>query len=177
MSFEQWKKEAKRLVKLAIHKAGSQHAMSDSTGVDTSQLSRWGNEDDAVRHIPLYRAMELDEAAGDAIFKGWARWRGADFVFREHRQEVAENMLKLATSTAQAHGGGISPQVAGAAMTLPHKDIDTALREIEDMLAAMLDAVETIIGDPSSASAAATLLDFGLPDIHHRVVALRAAIR
>ena len=104
MSFEQWKKEAKRLVKLAIHKAGSQHAMSDSTGVDTSQLSRWGNEDDAVRHIPLYRAMELDEAAGDAIFKGWARWRGADLVFREHRQEVAENMLKLAASAAKAHG-------------------------------------------------------------------------
>src|SRR5216684_3851654 len=71
MSFEQWKKEAKRLVKLAIHKAGGQHAMSDSTGIDTSQLSRWGNEDDDERHIPLYRAMELDEAAGDAIFKGW----------------------------------------------------------------------------------------------------------
>jgi len=104
MSFEQWKKEAKRLVKLAIHKAGGQHAMSDSTGVDTSQLSRWGNDDDDERHIPLYRAMELDEAAGDAILKGWARWRGADLVFREHRQEVAENMHKLAASAAKAHG-------------------------------------------------------------------------
>ena len=104
MSFNQWKKEAKRLVKLAIHKAGGQHAMSDSTGVDTSQLSRWGNDDDDERHIPLYRAMELDEAAGDAIFKGWARWRAADLVFREHRREVAENMLKLAASAAKAHG-------------------------------------------------------------------------
>jgi len=54
-----------------IQRAGGQHAMSDSTGIDTSQLSRWGNEDDDERHIPLYRAMELDEAAGDAIFKGW----------------------------------------------------------------------------------------------------------
>ena len=104
MSVAQWKKEAKRLVKLAIQRAGGQHAMSDSTGIDTSQLSRWGNEDDDERHIPLYRAMELDEAAGDAIFKGWARWRGADLVFREHRQEVAENMLKLAASAAKAHG-------------------------------------------------------------------------
>jgi hypothetical protein len=103
MSFEQWKKEAKRLVKLAIHKAGGQHAMSDSTGVDISQLSRWGNEDDDVGHIPRYRAMELNGAAGDA-FKGWARWRGADLVFREHRQEVAENMLKIAASAAKAHG-------------------------------------------------------------------------
>src|SRR6266403_2590580 len=104
MSVAQWKKEAKRLVKLAIQRAGGQHAMSDSTGIDTSQLSRWGNEDDDERHIPLYRAMELDEAAGDAILKGWARWRGADLVFREHRQEVAENMHKLAASAAKAHG-------------------------------------------------------------------------
>ena len=77
--------------------------MSDSTGVDTSQLSRRGNEDDDERHIPLYRAMELDEAAGDAILKGWARWRGADLVFREHRQEVAENMHKLAATADKAH--------------------------------------------------------------------------
>src|SRR6266481_4137237 len=104
MSIEHWKKEAKRLVKLAIQKAGGQHAMSDSNGVDTSQLSRWGNDDDDERHIPRYRAMELDEAAGDAILKGWARWRGADLVFREHRQEVAENMHKLAASAAKAHG-------------------------------------------------------------------------
>ena len=104
MLVEKWKKEAERLVKLAIAKAGGQHATSDSTGVDTSQLRRWGNEDDDERHIPLYRAMELDEAAGDAILKGWARWRGADLVFREHLQEVAENMHKLAAVAAKAHG-------------------------------------------------------------------------
>ncbi len=107
--FERWKKEAKRLVKLAIQKAGGQHTMSDLTGIDTSQLSRWGNEDDAVRHIPLYRAMELDEAAGDA-FKGWARWRGADLVFREHRQDVAENML----SAAKAHGDFVATALEAA---------------------------------------------------------------
>lgn len=67
MSVEHFKKEAKRLVKLAVQKAGGQHAVSGLTGVDTSQLSRWGNEDDDERHITLYRAMEIDEAAGDAI--------------------------------------------------------------------------------------------------------------
>jgi hypothetical protein len=41
----------------------------------------------------------------------------------------------------------------------------------------MLDAVETIIGDPLMASSAAALLDFGLPSIYQKVVALRAAIR
>src|ERR1700692_1096898 len=107
MSVVQWKKEAKRLVKLAIQKARGQHAMSDSTGVDTSQLSRRGDEDDAVRHIPLYRAMELDEAAGGA-FKGWARWRDAELIFREHRQETAENMHKLAGVAAKAHGDVVS---------------------------------------------------------------------
>ena len=104
MSIEQWKKEAKRLVKLAIHKAGGQHAVSDATGIDTSQLSRWGNEDDDERHIPLYRAMEMDEMAGDAILKGWARRRGADLVFHGQKQEKAENIHKLAAVAAKAHG-------------------------------------------------------------------------
>jgi hypothetical protein len=104
MSVEQWKKEAKRLVKLAIQKAGGQHAVSDLTGIDTSQLSRWGNEDDDERHIPLYRAMELDGAAGDVILKGWARRRGAELVFRDQEQEPAENIHKLAATAAKAHG-------------------------------------------------------------------------
>ncbi|MGX1107857.1 MULTISPECIES: hypothetical protein [Bradyrhizobium] len=92
---DHFKKEAKRLVKHAIQRAGGQHAVSDLTGVDTSQLSRWGNEDDDERHITLYRAMELDEAAGDAILKGWARRRGAEVVFRDQDHESAD---KISTS-------------------------------------------------------------------------------
>src|SRR5258708_3737072 len=108
MSIEQWKKEAKRLVKLAIHKAGGQHAMSDRTGIDTSQLSRWRNEDDDERHITLYRAMEIDEAAGDAILKGWARLRGAELVFHDQKEEATANIHKLAAVAAKAHGEFVS---------------------------------------------------------------------
>ncbi|MCP1844419.1 DNA-binding transcriptional regulator YdaS (Cro superfamily) [Bradyrhizobium sp. USDA 4524] len=105
---EHFKKEAKRLVKHAIQRAGGQHAVSGLTGVDTSQLSRWGNEDDDERHITLYRAMEIDEAADDAILKGWARRRGAELVFRDRADESAENFHKLAAHAAKAHGDFVS---------------------------------------------------------------------
>jgi hypothetical protein len=60
---------------------------------------------------------------------------------------------------------------------ISQKETDRLLQEIEQMLLAVLDAEEAIIGDPQMASAAATLLDFSLHDIHRRVVNLRAAIR
>lgn len=105
---DHFKKEAKRLTKLAIHKAGGQHAVSDLTGVDTSQLSRWGNEDDDERHISLHRAMQLDEPAGDTILRGWARRRGAELVFSDQDQAAAENFHKLAAHAAKAHGDFVS---------------------------------------------------------------------
>src|SRR5207302_1760077 len=119
----QWKKEAKRLVKLAIHKAGGQHAMSDCTGIDTSQLSRWGNEDDDERHVPLYRAMEMDEAAGDAILKGWARRRGAVITFPD-RQELVENFHKAASVAARAQGDFVSTahEVAADGVCTTHEE-------------------------------------------------------
>jgi hypothetical protein len=57
------------------------------------------------------------------------------------------------------------------------KHLNAELREIEFMVLAVLDAAETIIGDPQSATAAATLLDFGLQDIAARIAALREALR
>src|SRR5258708_26482197 len=79
--------------------------MSDRTGIDTSQLSRWRNEDDDERHVTLYRAMEIDEAAGDAILKGWARLRGAELVFHDQKEDATANIHKLAAVAAEANGG------------------------------------------------------------------------
>ncbi len=62
-------------------------------------------------------------------------------------------------------------------MTLDMKAVDASLREIEELLLALLDAVEGIVGDPLLASSAATMLDFGLPAIYAKVVDLRAALR
>ncbi len=115
MSVEQFKTAAKRLIKLAIHKAGGQHTMSDRTGIDTSQLSRWGNEDDDERHVTLYRAMEIDEAAGDAILKGWARLRGAELVFHDQKEDATANIHKLAAVAAKAHGDFVATAHEAAA--------------------------------------------------------------
>ena len=61
-------------------------------------------------------------------------------------------------------------------MTIPLKEIDSELREIEDLLAALIDATDDLLADPQEATAN-RMLDFGLLTIHHRVVALRTAIR
>jgi hypothetical protein len=78
---------AKSLVRLAIHKTGSLRMASEWTGIQESELSRYGS-DDVDRHIPFYRAIELDEAAGDVMLKAWARRRGFDLVSKEQREEL-----------------------------------------------------------------------------------------
>lgn len=92
---------AKRLVRLAIHKAGGNLAAADFTGFESSELSRFAS-DDVDRHISLWRAMTLDEASGDVMLKAWARRRGFDLITGEQRAELAQNVTKLVGKLAHA---------------------------------------------------------------------------
>ena len=55
------------------------------------------------------------------------------------------------------------------------KEIDAALREIEQMLLGLINVADDRLADPEEASASATI-DSGMIDIHRKIVALRAAL-
>jgi hypothetical protein len=92
---------AKRLVRLAIHKAGGNVAAAEWTGFSGSELSLFAN-DRADKHISFWRAMVLDEAADEVMLKSWARRRGFELVTSDQKTELAHNVTKLVGKLAHA---------------------------------------------------------------------------
>lgn len=87
-------KYAKALVRLMVHKAGSNRSAAELTGIQESELSRYGS-DDVDRHISFSRAIEMDEVFGDVMLRAWMRRRGYEAVSTEQRAELSLSVDKL----------------------------------------------------------------------------------
>ncbi|MCC8945971.1 hypothetical protein H8A97_12900 [Bradyrhizobium sp. Arg62] len=91
----------KRLVRQAINALGGNRAAAEFTGIEGSELSRFAS-DDVDRHISLWRAMDLDAAAGDVMLKAWARRRGFEILTADEKTELVEGVTKLVGKLAHA---------------------------------------------------------------------------
>lgn len=132
---------AKSLVRLAIHKTGSNRMASEWTGIQESELSRYGSED-VDRHIPFYRAIELDEAAGDVMLKALARRRGYDLVSKEQREELTLNVNKLVGKLAHA-GADLTSTAIEA--TEDGRVSHNELKQTEAAAGAVVDTAERVV--------------------------------
>lgn len=129
---------AKRMVRLAIHKLGGNVAAADWTSFSGSELSQFAS-DDSNRQISLWRAMALDEGAGDVILKAWARRRGFELITREARKELAQNVTKLVGRLAHCNADLQSTALDAVA---DGKCTPNEIKQTEACAGALIDAVE-----------------------------------
>lgn len=132
---------AKRLVRLAIHKAGGNCAAAEWTGFHGSELSLFAS-DDSKRQISLWRAMTLDEAAGDVMLKAWARRRGYDLISGEERGELAQNVNKLIGKLAHA---GADLQSTALDAVSDGKATNNEVKQTEACAGALIGAAEETV--------------------------------
>lgn len=93
---------AKQAVKLDVHRCGGGVSTEELTGLDTTYLSRWANEDQPDHQIKLWQFLLLDEASGYAGLKSIARKCGLDIVTKEQREAIIGNATKLAVMSMHA---------------------------------------------------------------------------
>lgn len=132
---------AKSLVRLAIHKAGKARLASEWTGIQESELSRYGS-DDVDRHIPFYRAIELDEAAGWVMLKALARRAGFELMSKDQREELSLNVNKLVGRLAHA-GADLTSTAIEA--TEDGRVSHNELKATESAAAAVVDTAEKVV--------------------------------
>jgi len=131
----------KRLVRLAVHKLGGNHAAADWTGFDGSELSRFAS-DDVDRHISFWRAIQLDEGAGDVMLKSWARRRGYDLITTEQKAELAQNVTKLVGKLAHA---GADLESAALDAAADGKSTPNEIKHAEACAGALIGAAEDTV--------------------------------
>jgi hypothetical protein len=131
----------KRLVRLAIHKAGGNRAAAEWTGFQGSELSLFAN-DDANKHISLWRAMTLDEAAGDVMLKAWARRRGFEVITHEQHLELAQSVSKIVGRLAHA---GADLESAALDAVADGKTSNNEIKQTEVCAGALIGAAEDTV--------------------------------
>lgn len=104
---------AKRLLRLGVHKAGGPKAVQEWTGLDTSEVSRLGN-DDVDRHIHFSRIIEINEASGNAIIKAWARQCGLALIDAEQVEKPA-TVVKASGEAIEKSAAFVSTVLAAGA--------------------------------------------------------------
>jgi hypothetical protein len=132
---------AKRLVRLAIHKAGGNVAAADWTGFQKSELSLFAS-DDSTRQISLWRAMVLDESADDAMLKAWARRRGFELVTKDQKDELVLNVNKVLGRLAHC-GADMQSTVLDAAAD--GKASPNEIKNTEAVAGALISAAEDTV--------------------------------
>lgn len=139
---------AKRLVRLAIHKAGGGKAASEWTGIDEGELSRFGSEH-TDRHAPFFRILEINEASDDAILKSWARARGLELITKEQKRELTDGIAKLAGKmTTEFLGFTAAALNAGSDGICSYHEARTVDAAREATVEAIQTAAETVISMP-----------------------------
>jgi hypothetical protein len=104
----------KSATRRACEDAGPLHEIAANTRADKSQLSRYGNPDQA-EFIPLDIAMDLDAlSGGDRILRAWAELRGYDLV-RDERGVRVEDMTRHIGAVGVEAGELISEMCNAAA--------------------------------------------------------------
>lgn len=139
---------AKRLVRLAIHKGGGGRAVSEWTGLDEGDWSRYASEH-SERHAPFYRIIELNEASEDAILKSWARARGFEIITKEQKRELTEGIAKLAGKMTHEFLGFTAAALnAGADGVCTYTEARAVDAAKEATVEAIHDAAESVIAMP-----------------------------
>ncbi|QOZ25314.1 hypothetical protein [Bradyrhizobium sp. CCBAU 51753] len=131
----------KRLVRQAINALGGNRAAAEFTGIEGSELSRFAS-DDVDRHISLWRAMELDAAAGDPILKAWARRRGYEILTADEKTELVDNVNKLVGKLAHATANLQSHALEAAS---DGKATNNEIKETEVRAGAVIDVAEDTV--------------------------------
>ncbi len=106
-----FKAAARRAVKMA----GGTSAAAEVVRAHASQLSHYGNVDQAA-FAPIDVAFELDKAAGDnVILRAWADLCGFDLVARDVEKQVTHDLTVAAGQVARESGELISATIEAAA--------------------------------------------------------------
>lgn len=138
---------AKRVVKFAVHKLGGGRSAEQFTGIGDDRLSKYisagPDSGGTIHHIPLYKFLELSEAADHEPLKFLARQYGFDFVTADERREIQDGLVKLAGRAAQAVGDFVATAAdAGSDGICSHNEV----APVDIKKAAAINAVENLAG-------------------------------
>lgn len=105
----------KAAVRRAVKMAGGNTAAAEVVRAHGSQLSHYGNVDQAA-FAPIDVAFELDRAAGDhVILRAWADLCGFDLTPRDADKQASHDLTAAAGQVARESGELISATIEAAA--------------------------------------------------------------
>lgn len=92
---------AKELFRLGVFSAGGPKEVQERIGLDTSEISRLGN-DGIDRHVHFFRILEIDDAFGNEVLKKMCRRAGGEFVKDEDKATAKENITHASVAALEA---------------------------------------------------------------------------